>query len=78
MKKAVARELLWFFGAVIVAVPVALLFHYLTVKEPLTDATEPELVLEMELLIIGGLLGFVGTYFMRAVMWAVILLLTKE
>ena len=78
MKKAVARELLWFFGAVIVAVPVAVLFNYMMVETPVEDSGETVQVFEMELFIIGGVAGFIGTYFMRAVMWAAITVLTRE
>lgn len=77
MKEVVARELLWFFGAALVAVPIAVLFNYMMVKVPLEGASETEQVFEMELFVIGGIIGFIGTYFMRAVMWAAITVLTK-
>lgn len=72
MKELVAREFLYFFLALTVAVPVSLLFVYLLNLNPGQDQiTADEEVLEMDLLLIGALLGFIGVYIMRAIAWAV-------
>lgn len=72
MKELIAREFLYFFLALIMAVPVSLLFVYLLHLNPeQAQLTADEQVLEMDLLLIGGLLGFIGVYIIRLTVWAV-------
>lgn len=72
MKHTIAKELLYLLVALVVAVPVALLFLALVDTTSPTQPLSPdEQVLEMDLLIIGALLGFIGVYLVRAIMWAV-------
>lgn len=79
MKELIAKEFLYFFIAVVVALPVAFLFLYLVHVEPAgTVMSEDEKVLEMDLLAIGGLLGFIGVYLIRLTVWAVKQLLVSE
>jgi hypothetical protein len=70
--KIFARELLWFLLALVLAAPVAWLFSYSLGLEPTgpTISTEEE-VFQMELFIIGYIVGIIGTYLMRLVIWAV-------
>ncbi len=74
--KVVARELLWFFIAALLAVPIAVFFSYLVAVEPNKKYALTEEVFEMELFLIGGIIGFVGVYFIRVTMWAVVTYLT--
>ncbi len=69
--KTLARELLWLFIAIILALPIAVLFSYLIGVEPNKEFALDEEVFEMELFIVGGVLGFIGAYFMRVIIWAV-------
>lgn len=72
MKQLIAKELLFFFIAVLVAIPMAFAFVYAFHLEPQQkQAQQDVLVLEMDLLLIGGVLGLVGMYIMRLAMWAV-------
>ena len=77
--KALARELIWFFIAVILATPIAYFFGYLTGLEPEgLQLTNDEEVFQMELFFIGWIIGFICTYFMRVIIWAVSKYLIKE
>ncbi|ELR71188.1 hypothetical protein C900_02992 [Fulvivirga imtechensis AK7] len=79
MKDLIAKEFLYFFVAVIVALPVGFLFLYLVHVEPAgATLSEDEKVLEMDLLFIGGLLGFIGVYLVRLTVWAVKQLLVSK
>lgn len=72
MKELIAKEFLYFFVALMVALPIAFLFVYWVGFKPQGNAaTADERVLEMDLLLIGGLLGFVGVYITRFTVWAV-------
>ena len=77
--KILARELIWFFIALILAAPVAYLFSYLIGLEPegVTLSTEEE-VFQLEFFIIGYIIGMVCTYIMRIVIWAVTTYLINE
>lgn len=70
--KTVARELVWFFVAVLLAVPVGYLFGSLLELQPEGETATPvENIFEMELFMIGAVIGFVLTYIMRVFMWAI-------
>jgi hypothetical protein len=72
MKDLIAKEFLYFFVALITAIPVAFFFVYLlTFNSEQSHMSPDEHVLEMDLLLIGGLLGFMGVYLIRLTMWAV-------
>lgn len=73
MKELVAKEFLYLFVGILVSIPVAFIFLYLVKAQP-ADAnymTSDEKVLEMDLLLIGALLGFAGMYLARFTVWAV-------
>jgi ABC-type multidrug transport system permease subunit len=77
--KAFARELAWFFVAIVVAAPIAYFFGYLMNLEPEGPSmSQTEEVFQMELFIIGGIIGFVSTYLMRIIIWAVAKFLISE
>ena len=79
MKELIAKEFLYFFVAVIVAIPVGFLFLYMLHAQPEgAPMTKDEKVLEMDLLLIGGLLGFAGVYIIRLTVWAVKKMLIPE
>jgi hypothetical protein len=70
--KVIARELIWFFIALILASPVAYYFSYIVGLEPEgVTLTMEEEVFQMEFFIIGYIIGIMGTYLMRVVLWAV-------
>jgi hypothetical protein len=72
MKELISRELLYFFVALFVSIPTGMLFVYLMRLKPVEVLiTEDESVLEMDYFIIGAVLGFIGVYLIRAIMWAV-------
>ncbi|MCR9249859.1 MAG: hypothetical protein NXI20_05520 [bacterium] len=77
--KALARELLWFFTAVVLCMPIAYLFAYLLDLKPEGPTmTFNEEVFQMELFIVGAIIGFIGTYIMRVIIWAMKKYLIKE
>lgn len=78
VKKAVARELLWFFTAIICAVPISLLFNYLLNMQPVAnEPTLQEKVLQLDfILIIGLIVGMLFVYLVRLVIWAIKMVLT--
>ena len=77
--KALARELIWLFIAIILATPIAYFFGYLPgIKPEGLQLTNDEEVFQMELFIIGWIIGFISTYFMRVIIWAVSKNLIKE
>jgi len=79
MKDLIAKEFLYFFVGLVVAIPVGFLFLYIVDIQPAGEAlNQDEKVLEMDLLFIGGLLGFVGVYLIRLTVWAVKKLLVSE
>jgi hypothetical protein len=70
--KVFAREIIWFFIALVLATPVGFIFSYSIRLQPQgNELNELETVFEMEFFIIGAILGFMFTYFMRAIIWAV-------
>lgn len=73
IKKTIARELIWFFVALLGAVPISLLFNYLLNLSPEGEvATLQEKVLQLDfILIIGLLIGFVFVYLVRLISWAI-------
>lgn len=72
MKQFIAKEVLYLFVALIAAVPVSLFFLYLVNLHPAEQQlSADEQVLEMDLLLIGALLGFFGVYIIRLTVWAV-------
>jgi hypothetical protein len=72
VKKIIAKEFVWFFGALVMAVPLSILFTYLMNLEPATDTpTMQELVLQLDLMIIGGIVGMLFVYLIRLITWAI-------
>jgi hypothetical protein len=72
VKKIIAKEFVWFFGALVMAVPLSILFTYLMNLEPTTDTpTMQELVLQLDLMIIGGIVGMLFVYLIRLITWAI-------
>lgn len=73
MKEIIAKELLYFFVALMVAITSSFFFLYaLNVKPQHAGAmTKDEKVLETELMIIGAIIGFLGVYVVRLAVWAV-------
>ena len=73
MKELVAKEFLFLFIGILVAIPIAFIFLYLVNAQPVdaNHMTNDEKVLEMDLFLIGALLGFVGVYLARFTIWAV-------
>ncbi len=79
MKELIAREFLFFFIAVLVAIPMSMLFLYLMDLQPAGNELSPEEeVLEMEFLIIGAVLGFLGVYLARLTVLAVKTIVPSE
>lgn len=71
MKQMIAKEFLFFFIALIVAIPISILFLYLMNLQPAGDSfSQEESVLEIEFLILGAILGFIGVYIIRLTVWA--------
>lgn len=72
IKKVVAREFVWFFAAVVIAVPLSILFTYFIALEP-ENATPSiqELVLQLDIMIIGGIVGLLFVYLVRLIQWAI-------
>lgn len=72
MKELISKELVFLLVAFLMAIPVAVLFLWLLESNSgTTTSSSDESVLEMQLLVVGGLLGFVGVYFIRLIVWAV-------
>jgi hypothetical protein len=72
MKDTLAKELLYLFFAIITAIPVAFLFLYMLQLDPdNTGLSGDEKVLEVDLMLIGAVLGFLGVYVIRVTVWAV-------
>ena len=70
--KAFARELAWFFIAILIAIPIAYLFaHLMNLSPEGIKMTQHEEVFQMELFIIGAILGFICAYVVRMIIWAV-------
>ncbi|MCD9019670.1 hypothetical protein [Parachryseolinea silvisoli] len=72
MKDILAKEFLYLFFAIITAIPVAFLFLYMLQLDPgHTSVAGDEQVLEVDMMLIGGILGFLGVYLIRLTVWAV-------
>ncbi len=77
--KIFAREFLWFITAIILALPVSYLFiEYLSLTPAGDQSTIYEQTFEMELFIMGALIGIIFTYIMRLVIWAIKKILIEE
>lgn len=77
--KALAREIAWFFLALFLSGPIAYIFGLLMNLEPEgLQMTKNEEVFQMEIFIIGGILGFLCTYLIRIIVWAVAKFLVDE
>lgn len=78
--RALARELSWFFLAILLAAPIAYFFGYylLDVKPEGPTLTKNEEIFYMELFIIGAIFGFICTYLIRVIIWAVTKYLVGE
>ena len=70
--KVIARELVWLFIALMLSMPVGYIFGSLLGLRPENDELNSlEEVFEMEVFLIGAIIGFVLTYIMRVFMWAI-------
>ena len=71
--KGFAREVAWFFIAVILAIPGAYFFMYLMNLSPQGSTISSfEEVFEMELFIIGAIISFFCAYIIRIIIWAMV------
>jgi hypothetical protein len=76
--KVFAREMLWLLMAALMAVPLGYFFVFLMNLTPDIDKiSQNESVFQMEFFFIGAILGFVGVYMMRVVIWAIITVVKK-
>ncbi len=67
-----AKELLFFLLAVVIGLPVGFIFIFLINVQPVgLQMSEAESVFEVELYIVGVLIGLIGTYFARLIIWAI-------
>lgn len=67
-----AREMLWLFIAILFAVPLAYLFvHLMNLSPEGMTLTQDEEVFQMDFFFIGGILGIIGVYVMRVIMWSI-------
>jgi hypothetical protein len=73
IKKTIARELFWFFIALLLAVPVALLFTWLVNLQPAGSSPSlQELVFQLDFMLLIGLgVGIISVYVIRLLAWAV-------
>ena len=70
--KIFAREFLWFISAVLLSLPIAYLFvQYMSLTPEKSVPTVDEQAFEIEIFFTGALIGFIFTYVMRLVMWAI-------
>jgi hypothetical protein len=77
MKEFISKELLFFFIALIVSIPVAVLFLGMMDDSESSASTNDEGVFELQLMVLGSLLGFVGVYLIRLIVWAIKTILNK-
>jgi Zn-dependent protease with chaperone function len=71
--KTFAREFIWVLTALVFAVIIGFGFGYsLNLSPESSVATIEESAFEMELFLIGAIFGFVCTYIMRLLAWAII------
>ncbi len=79
MKKVLAREFLWFIGALILSVPLAFAFLWLLgLTAETTVYTREEEKFAMSLFLLGYILSFIGIYLARIIHAAITLILTGE
>lgn len=79
MKKAIAREFLWFLISFILAFPLALLFlYFLGFSSETVDLTETEKDYLTALYLTGYLLSFAGIYLLRFVAISIQTLVAPE
>lgn len=79
MKKVLAREFLWLVAALVLAIPLGIMFLWLlglTSKTRLVTNDEKEMV--MELYILGFILSFVGIYLIRLITAAIQILVKRR
>jgi hypothetical protein len=70
--KIIARELLWFFTAVVIGLPVGYIYlKYLALQPEGDNYKIQEEVFEMEFFLMGWFIGVIGTYIARLVKWAI-------
>jgi len=68
MKSKIAREVLWFIVAIILAFPLGFVFLWLLdITASGSYPTQAEKDFVVELYLIGCILGFLGIYFMRLI-----------
>ncbi|MGB0929163.1 MAG: hypothetical protein ACPGVB_00205 [Chitinophagales bacterium] len=79
MKKVLAREFLWFIGALVLSIPLAFLFLWmLGLTAETTIYTQDEEVFATKLFFLGYILSFIGIYLTRIVYASIKLILTGE
>lgn len=79
LKKAIAREFLWFLATLILAFPLALLFlYFLGFSSETVDMTETEKDYLTALYLVGYILSFLGIYLLRFVALAIQALVAPE
>jgi hypothetical protein len=73
IKKTIARELFWFFVAILIAVPISLLFVWMVELNPEGEqASLAELVLQLDFILLIGLgIGIICVYLIRLMAWSV-------
>ena len=73
MKELIAKEFIFLFVGIIVAIPVGFIFLELIHLTPVSDSkmSETQSVHEMDFMLIGSIIGFVGVYIARLAVWAV-------
>ena len=77
--KIIARELLWFFTAVVIGLPVGYIYLKYLALQPEGDHYKiQEEVFEIEFFLIGWFMGLIGTYIARLVKWAILKIFTKD
>ena len=77
MKELIAKEFMFLFLGILVAIPVGFIFLAAINFTPYTEIpmTKDNSVLEMDLLLIGAIIGFIGVYIARLAVWGVKILL---
>lgn len=71
MKELIAKEFIFLFVGIMVAIPVGIVFISLIDLTPEVKLTKDKSVMEMDLMLIGCIIGFVGVYITRLAVWAV-------
>ena len=79
MKTVLAREFLWFIGALVLSIPLAFLFLWmLGLTTDTTIYTREEEIFATKLFLLGYILSFLGIYLTRIVYDCIKLVLTGE